>query len=61
MIELNKGLKRKKSNFLSRVKDNFDIDKQSIKINSFYKQDFKTFIRELKKKKVTLTLKQQDK
>ena len=46
--------------FLGRIRDNFDLDKLSKKLESFYKHDFKTFLKELKKKKVTLTLTQQD-
>ncbi|MEA1936961.1 MAG: hypothetical protein U9N04_02510, partial [Patescibacteria group bacterium] len=42
------------------IKDNFDLDKLSKKLEAFYETDFKTFLKELKKKKVTLTLKDQD-
>jgi type I restriction-modification system DNA methylase subunit len=46
--------------FLKRVKDNFNLDKLSKKLEAFYKHDFKTFLAELKKKKVILSLVQQD-
>ncbi len=60
MFELNKTFQTKKTKFLKRVKDNFDLDKLSKKLEAFYELDFKTFLKELKKKKVTLTLIQQD-
>jgi len=46
--------------FHSRIRSNFIIEKPSNKLKEFYNYDFKTFLCELKKKKVTLTLKQQD-
>jgi len=46
--------------FLNRITTNFDIEKLSKKLEAFYESDFKTFLKELKKKKVTLTLKDQD-
>jgi type I restriction-modification system DNA methylase subunit len=60
MLNLNKALQTKKTKFLKRVKDNFNLDKLSKKLEAFYAYDFKTFLAELKKKKVTLTLLQQD-
>jgi len=60
MLELNKTFQTKKIKFLKRVKDNFDLDKLSKKLEAFYTYDFKTFVAELGKKKVTLTLLQQD-
>ncbi len=60
MLELNKTFQAKKQKFLKRVKDNFDLEKLSKKLEAFYESDFKTFLKELKKKKVTLTLIQQD-
>ncbi len=50
----------KQNTFLSRIQSNFTIEKPSNKLKEFYNYDFKTFISELKKKKITLTLKQQD-
>ncbi len=50
--------------FLPKIENiktsNFDIEKLSKKLEAFYASDFKTFLKELKKKKVTLTLKEQD-
>ncbi len=60
MLDLNQTLQSKKQTFLKRVKDNFDLDKLSKKLEAFYAHDFKTFVNELKKKKVTLSLVQQD-
>ncbi|NOZ47183.1 MAG: restriction endonuclease subunit M, partial [Chlorobi bacterium] len=60
MLELNKQLQEKKTKFLNRVKDNFEIEKISKKLDNFYDYDFKTFVSELKKQKVKLSLTQQD-
>ncbi len=60
MISLNKNQIEKINAFLSRVTSNFSIEKLSNKLKEFYNYDFKTFNTELKKKKIVLTLKQQD-
>lgn len=60
MLDLNKNLQQKKSKFLNRLTDNFEIDKLSKKKDAFYNFDFKTLVAELKKKKVVLSLLQQD-
>ncbi len=60
MTNLNKTFQSKKQKFLKRVKDNFDLEKLSKKLEAFYETDFKIFRGELKKKKITLTLKDQD-
>jgi len=60
LMDLNKTFQNKKDKFLSRINSNFDIDKLSKKLETFYENDFKTFLKELKKKKVTLTLVEQD-
>ena len=59
MLELNEQLQKKKTKFLDLLKANFDIDKISKKLQTFYDYDFKTFISELKKKKVKPSLNQQ--
>ncbi|HZJ80371.1 MAG TPA: hypothetical protein VFC69_07330, partial [Dysgonamonadaceae bacterium] len=46
--------------FLNRLKDNFELDRISNKVDAFYNFDFKTLLSELKKRKVTLSLIQQD-
>lgn len=60
MLSANNSLFNKQGSFLSRIHSNFSIDKLSNKLKEFYNYDFKTFLSELKKKKITLTLKQQD-
>ncbi|MBN2858081.1 MAG: N-6 DNA methylase, partial [Candidatus Delongbacteria bacterium] len=60
MLDLNKQLQEKSNKFQSRIKSNFALDKISSKLESFYDHDFKTFVSELKKQKVSLSLKQQD-
>jgi hypothetical protein len=60
MVDLNKQLQQKKTKFLNRLKDNFEIEKISKKLDGFYEQDFKAFVSELKKQKVKLSLVQQD-
>jgi len=60
MLELNSKKEKQLEKFLSRVESHYDLQKKSIKLTEFYNHDFKTFLDELKKKKVTLSLKQQD-
>ncbi len=60
MLTLNDQLHQKKNKFLKRVQDNLGVEKVSKKMTAFYNHDFKTFIAELKKKKITLSLVQQD-
>jgi len=60
MLALNKELQEKKTKFLNRITSNLAITKISKKLENFYHFDFKTFIAELNKQKVTLTLIQQD-
>lgn len=60
ITNLKDELQVKKSKFLNRLTDNFEIDKLSNKLNAFYDLDFKTLVSELKKKKVVLSLLQQD-
>jgi len=50
---------QKKNEFLSRVKDNFSIEKTSNKLEAFYNFDFKTFVAEVEKQKRKVTLTQQ--
>ncbi|MCP3659146.1 MAG: hypothetical protein GY830_02040 [Bacteroidetes bacterium] len=60
MLDLNKQLQDKKTKLLTRLYDNLSINKITKKLESFYDYDFKTFISELKKQKIDLSLKQQD-
>jgi len=60
MLSLNKQKQEKIHKFLHRVDTSFAIEKMSTKLKCFYEYDFKTFISELTKKKVKLTLAGQD-
>lgn len=60
MLENNKILQEKVNKFLKRLNSNFEIEKISKKLEKFYELDFSEFVKELKKKKITLSLKQQD-
>ena len=60
ILALNKELQQKKITFLNRLKDNFELDRISNKVDAFYNFDFKTLLSELKKRKVMLSLIQQD-
>ena len=60
MLILNEQLQEKQTKFLNRVTDNFELNKVSKKVNVFYESDFKTFVTELKKQKIKLSLLQQD-
>lgn len=59
-LELNSELFDFSNKFARSILNNTAIDKLSNKLTEFYKYDFKTFLDELKKKKVTLSLKEQD-
>ncbi len=60
MLSLNKQKHEQINKFLHRFETNFKIEKLSNKIKAFYDYDFITLISELKKKKIKLTLSQQD-
>lgn len=60
ILEFTKLLQVKKNKFLNRINDNFEIGKISKKLEVFYNYDFKTFVSELKKQKIKLSLVQQD-
>jgi len=60
MIELNQQLQEKKNKFFNRIKDNLEIEKISKKLDTFYDFDFRSFVAELKKQKIKLSLVQQD-
>lgn len=59
-IELNIEFNKNQSRFIRRLKDNFEIEKTTKKLHLFYKYDFKLFLTELKKKKIILSMIQQD-
>ena len=66
ILQKDKQLQEKKSKFLSRINDNFEIEKISKKLDVFYDYDFKTFVAEISKAYKTdgltrrFTLEQQD-
>ena len=60
MLTLNKDLQELTDKFLHRIQDNLKIVKLTKKLESFYEGDFKDFLAELKKQKVSLSLAQQD-
>ena len=60
MLSLNKQLQDKRSRFLRRLTENFDGVKITAALQTFDTMDFKSFVAELKKQKIKLTLSQQD-
>jgi len=60
MLSLNKQKQEKINKFLHRLETNFEIEKLSNKMKAFYDYDFNILISELKKKKIKLSLSQQD-
>ena len=58
--KINKFLHRTKDNLFSRGLNPLEEVKMSKKLTSFYDYDFKSFVSELKKKKIDLSLTQQD-
>ena len=60
MLSLNKELQEKRSRFLRRVAENFEGLKITTALQTFDQADFKTFVAELKKQKIKLSLVQQD-
>lgn len=60
MLSFNAELQTKRQRFISRLKDNFEKVKLTGALEKFDESDFKSFVSELKKQKITLSLKQQD-
>jgi DNA polymerase III delta prime subunit len=60
MLSLNKDFHELVDKFLNRIQDNLKIEKLTKKLESFYELEFKDFLIELKKQKVSLSLAQQD-
>ena len=60
IININSSLNKKINRFIKRISSSFETEKLSKKLQSFYDYDFKTFLAELKKKKIKLSLSQQD-
>ena len=60
MLSLNEQFRQKRQRFLRRLQDNFGVQKITAVLERFDEQDFKTFVAELKKQKISLSLSQQD-
>lgn len=60
MLSLNSELQAKRKRFINRLKDNFDNVKITGALERFDELDFKGFLAELKKQKISLSLRQQD-
>lgn len=60
ILLLTKELHELTDKFLHRIQDNLKIEKLTKKLESFYKWEFKDFLDELKKQKISLSLSDQD-
>jgi len=60
MLSLNANLQHKRQRFLRRLQDNLALQKVTTALEHFNEQDFKAFVAELKKQKISLSLAQQD-
>jgi len=60
MLLLNSDLQAKRQRFLKRLSDNFVSIKITGTLERFDEMEFKQFLAELAKQKITLSLKQQD-
>lgn len=60
MLTLNTDLRQKRQRFLRRLQDNLGLQKVTATLEHFDELDFKTFVAELKKQKISLSLAQQD-
>lgn len=60
MLYLHQTLNNKQTKFLSRIQSNLHLQNITGKLEKFYEHDFKSFVDELKKQKVILSLKDQD-
>lgn len=60
MLSLNSQLQDKRSQFLRNVSNNFEGVKITTALQQFDQMDFAGFMKELKKQKITIPLKQQD-
>ena len=60
MLSLNKQLQEKRGRFLHRLSENFEGVKITTALQVFDQMEFKTFVAELKKQKIKLSLIQQD-
>lgn len=60
MLSLNTELQQKRQRFLRRLQDNIGVQKVTAALEHFDELDFKAFVAELKKQKISLSLSQQD-
>jgi type I restriction-modification system DNA methylase subunit len=60
MLNLHQTLNDKQSKFISRIQSNLHLQNITGKIEKFYEHDFKSFVAELKKQNVILSIKDQD-
>jgi hypothetical protein len=60
MLSLNANLQHKRQRFLRRLQDNLVLQKVTAALEHFDDLDFKAFVAELKKQKISLSLSQQD-
>ena len=61
ILNLNKELYDTQNKFFNRIKQNLNVEKITKNLEKFYELDFNEFCNELKKQKITLNLKEQDK
>jgi len=59
LISINGQIYKKKNLFIELLKENLGVSKISKKLDSFFEYNFKIFIEELKKKKISLSLSDQ--
>ncbi|OQX81833.1 MAG: hypothetical protein B6D61_00175 [Bacteroidetes bacterium 4484_249] len=59
ILQKDNKLREKKTKFLNRVRDNFELKKLSKKLDGFYDYGFRTFVEELKKLNIKLSLNDQ--
>jgi hypothetical protein len=60
MLSLNKELHELTDKFFNRIQDNLKVEKITKKLEKFYEWEFKDFLDELKKQKISLSLSEQD-
>lgn len=60
MLSLNTNLQQKRQRLLRRLQDNLGLQKVTAALEHFDELDFKAFVAELKKQKISLSLTQQD-
>ena len=59
MLVLNKELQKESGNFIAFLQSKFNIEKPNTKLENWYELDFKEFLKELKKAKIQLSVKEE--